>query len=244
MAQLQDLHPAEPEFDEAEGQEAIETELRNYQTNFADLAPEPTAGADVDYYRNIARRLPKFSAPGPSGWTYELIRLGLDSEVSGPCFAKVLAILFQRLWAGQPPAGASMWTTKRLIALTKAAAAGKASSVRPIACADALYRFAMKELLHKAGDVDALLPRWQLGVKVRDGVGSAVHLLRERLEDDYYVLAVDYSNAFNTVSRRCIIKELTRLARTQTPGTKVGDVNHWQYPAARKLLGAVRFAYG
>lgn len=210
LRRLQDLHPDEPQVPPRVG----------------GFPAAPSVPADAEEWQKAARRLPRYSAPGPSGWTYELLRACI--EEAGEPFIQALRVLFAGWWHGNGILR-SWWLACRLIALDKGKGDG---SVRPIACADAVYRYAMRTLLARV-DVDSIVPRWQLGVGVSGGVDAVVHALRQRLRLGWRVVELDFKNAFNCLSRRRMIAALERLARGPEGS-----------PAAKSLVRAARYAYG
>ena len=190
LVKLQGLHPAEPALPARAGA--------------APAAPTVPSSDDAATWKRWAKALPAYSAPGPSGWTYELICAGL--EVVPEQFRSVLVTLFTGFWNGTAPLR-DWWLAARLIALDKGNA-----KVRPIACGDALYRFSLRALLLQVNP-DAMLPSWQLGVKVKGGIDAVVHLLRRRLKQGWAIVELDITNAFNTISRHRLVSCLEDMAR-------------------------------
>ena len=185
--------------------------------------PPPVHGAlphapilEEDSLMRVLSKLPRFSAPGPSGWTYEMIKLicgvehsfmdddvrGVDADTQDSRAALVL--LCTGMWRGELPLQ-KWWCACRAIALDKGE--GK---VRPIAIADAIYRIASRALLNCV-DLTEVLPEWQLGVKSRGGCEPAVHLMRRRLNDGFALQTTDIINAFNSASRRKLLEVLAGI---------------------------------
>jgi len=91
----------------------------------------------------------------------------------------------------------------RLIALEK-----EDGGIRPIAIGEALYRLVAKAILQALFHDNILLP-FQLGVKSPGGVEPAVFLLQQAIHSNLqhkfsHVTSLDFSNAFNSLSRRDI----------------------------------------
>lgn len=211
LGKLAALHPQEPVVNARVGE----------------MPAAPTAPSVTEEWERAARALPRYSAPGPSGWTYELIRMCIEDLGDG--FCRILKLLVDGWWRGDGLLR-DWWLAARLIALSKGG-----GGVRPIACADAFYRFAMRLLLERV-DVTSLLPSWQLGVRVKGGIEAVVHALRQRLRAGMRVVELDFSNAFNRMSRRRMLAALEKLAdRSSDESAKA---------SARLLVRAVRYAYG
>ncbi|MEO2237538.1 MAG: reverse transcriptase domain-containing protein, partial [Candidatus Poseidoniia archaeon] len=190
--------------------------------NGVQLAAPPKIGSGFSrttecssFYRTVLHDLPRFSAPGVSGWTYELVQL-CWSEVES--FPEALMMIVRGIVSGTMPLR-SWWLACRLIALDKGG--GK---VRPIAVSDCIYRLAARALMATL-DLEELIPSWQLGVKSRGGCEPAVHLIRARLAAGWKVVQIDWSNAFNSISRAALFDTLRGRS------------------AARKMMRMVRYAY-
>ena len=100
----------------------------------------------------------------------------------------------------------------RLIALAKGG-----DDIRPIAAGNIFRRLASKcacTLLQVR--VRSVLGSHQVGVACRGGAEQIVHTMRDKLaqhweSDDFTVLKVDFSNAFNSVSRQSLLDECSEL---------------------------------
>ena len=148
--------------------------------------------------KTVISALPLDSAPGPSGWTYAMVR---SAWALSSVFQRVLKSLCVRLLNGQDCGLREWFTMSRLIPLKKGS-----SGVRPIACGETFTRIAARWALTGVNLDEALLP-CQFGVGTRGGVEPMVWAIRNDIvqhggqDQDLGVLAVDFTNAFNSVSR-------------------------------------------
>ena len=125
-----------------------------------------------------------------------------------PLLKKVINILLK----GLAPIGIQDYVAgARLVALVKGDA-----DIRPIAVGNIFRRLASKcacVLLHAR--VRSVLGSLQVGVACRGGAEQIVHSMRDSLHqhwesDDFTVLKVDFSNAFNSISRQHLLNECAR----------------------------------
>ena len=147
----------------------------------------------------LAASLPAHRAAGPSGMTYEMLRqlLGRDAYAFTLFTAVVRLLMVGR---GGP---APILMASRAIALRKGQAA-----VRPIAIGEVIMRLVGLAMTRLAMPtlVKVLAPH-QVGVGLRGGtevVGWASQLARL---SGHCIMSVDARNAFNSVSRRQILRE-------------------------------------
>lgn len=163
----------------------------------------PLQDAQMSRY---VRGLPGSVAAGPSGWTYEMVQDACGNDV---CRRALLALLYDTAAGLLPRPIAILLLAARLFA------AGKpGGGVRPVAAGEAFYRISASFVLHsrgfRAAAREALLPV-QLGVAVPGGGCTAAHLLQAAVEDERLerlMIAVDYRNAFNSVSRAAMLTAL------------------------------------
>jgi len=155
------------------------------------------------------KQLPKCSAPGPSGWTYEAIR---DVIANATCKDAIVALINDIVTATIPQRAATILISATLVPIAKGQHAD--SGIRPVAIGEAFYRIATGCLLQEPGIAEAIrkiLCPLQLGSAVPGGCEAAVHLLQAAAEDESNkrgILLVDLVNAFNVSSRQ---KMLVRL---------------------------------
>ena len=142
--------------------------------------------------------LPPHRAAGPSGMTYEMLRqlLGRDAHAFALFAAIVRLILAGR---GGP---ASMLMASRLIALHK-----KGSEVRPIAVGETIMRICGLVATRSCEQalVQALRPE-QVGVALPGGTEIAAWTAQAARLSGLPILSVDAKNAFNSVSRREVLR--------------------------------------
>jgi hypothetical protein len=158
--------------------------------------------------RLICRQVANGSAPGPSGWTGELLRtVALHKACVPGLTAMIEAILNEEINSVRARA---LLLSSRLVLVGKK---GQDGGVRPIAMGEGLYKTAcmyarsvsMGPAL--AGEMDDGI---QFGVAKRGGCDSAVLCIQSELDNDRHSIAVlaDVRNAFNTRDRADIADEL------------------------------------
>ena len=182
VQQLKDLHP-------------LPQDLSNPFPGQSPSAPPNLFSTPVI---DTLKELPRDSSGGPSGWTYCLMQ---DSAADVPEFLAVLERLCQALVKGTHAPLREWLCASRLYAVAK-----KQGGVRPIACGEAFLRLACRWAL-KAVNCDAVLLPEQFGVGSPGGVEPVVWAVNDAIRNDpAAVLSIDFSNAFNTVSRHRIAK--------------------------------------
>ena len=167
-------------------------------------SPLVTVDADEGLVK-IIRHMVNGSAPGPSGWTAEMVRVLTEDE---DCFTG-LAMLLQDITNGTLPDSIKPFLLpSNLIGLDK----NSGASVRPIAIGEIFYRIAAyRGQLYVQQAAKDLLQPIQLGVGVSGGCESIVHNLQHALEQTDQPLAalpIDFKNAFNSVSRKTMLETL------------------------------------
>jgi hypothetical protein len=164
------------------------------------------------------------SAGGPSGWTFEHLRILSGSSEAEDLLADLVILLAR----GQVPAAArGLYTSSRLIPLDKRRPDGS-RDVRPVAVGEVFLRLAGRALcLATRGDFARLLLPHQFGVGVSCGAESVVRVIQRalHLRRGWVVLALDLRNAFNEVERRAVFEGVERAGLTH-------------------LLPYLQFAYG
>ena len=168
------------------------------------------------------------SAPAYSGWTGELLRALIDDE---DCLSGITALVDDIL-------NGRLSNLERDYILTGTLIAGKKNngdSVRPIAMGEAFYKLAGHYGLYLVNPkLIALLEPVQLAHSP-GGPERAVHLLQSRLElgpRDSILLKVDFTNAFNTLHRSLILREL--YARKDL--SPIWRLASWVYGSPSTLL--------
>lgn len=178
-------------------------------------SPPPVA-VTADCLRAVLDNLPRGSAPGPSGWTYEMIRSALLHDATA--FDGGLWLINAQL-AGTLPHCANLLAS-RLIPIAKHTAeellllpADAIPDVRPIAIGEVWHRLAGLCLLASLPEVGPSLQPHQLGVGVRGGAQIVGHAVRAgAAAADTVTLQVDIKNAFNSVSREAVLQQVFERA--------------------------------
>jgi hypothetical protein len=204
MVQLAALHPTAPM------PEARATTVVPLQISRASL-------------RTVIASLPKGSAPGPSGWTFEHIQAVAQGSAQG--MDAVLALVNSML-AGELPDWPDL-KSSRLVPLDKGG--GK---VRPIAVGEVWDHLAAKCAMAECSAVCRQLAPLQLGVGTPGGaqcVGLAVQAGLQA-HPDKVTLQLDCKNAFNTVSREHMLAAVTQEAPQLLP------LAQWLYCKPSALL--------
>ena len=150
----------------------------------------------------------KSSAPGRSGLRADHLMQLLAVPIPDlkANVAKVMTIYIQ----GKAPAAlAPLFASAPLIPLMK-----KDDSIRPIAIGETLRRLGSKILFRRSlNKATAHLSPFQLGVGISNGIEAIIHGLNRLLNDDHLpreavFLMIDFSNAFNNISRQSILDNL------------------------------------
>jgi hypothetical protein len=155
--------------------------------------------------KQVLKRLPRGSAPGPSGWTYEHIQAvtsgteqGMDATLNF-----VNAVL-----AGDIPEWEEQ-RASRLIPLRK-----KCNGVRPIAIGEVWARLVSRCAMAACPCIGPKLAPLQVGVGVKGGSQVLGHAIRADIlaHPEDVTLQLDFKNAFNTLSREAMLKAVADRA--------------------------------
>ena len=175
------------------------------------LAAFPAAGrspapeTDAEALRAAAHSMKPGTSPGLSGWTVSLIRSALGADGMVSYLLRQLTAM-KRNEAG----GWRLYCASRLTALSK-----PGGGVRPIAVGEVPYRLLMRTALYTYGERvrSGLLPT-QYGVGTPGGTEPVIraveHVYQGELQHYQQVTALDFSNAYNTLRRRCIGEAMRR----------------------------------
>jgi Reverse transcriptase (RNA-dependent DNA polymerase) len=178
----------------------------------------------IEIFTDALRKLPKGSAPGPSGWTYEHIKAATDTDVH----ARIAALsLINAIISGNLPHLPEVLDST-LIALQKPGANG---GVRPIAIGEVWLRLAgLCAMASCPGAGQALAPL-QLGVGVRGGSQIIGHALSSGIsaDPDCVTVQLDYRNAFNSLSRTHMLEAIGKHQPSLLPFAQ------WSYCRASRL---------
>ena len=157
-------------------------------------------------FARTVRRLPRFSAHGLDLSRFEHVRDLQRHDAGG--FAAFFT-LAQRLVAGGAgcsPALRAVLGAARLVAFAK-----PAGGVRPIAVGSVWRRVVARAVAaqRRSRWAEGLRPV-QFGVGVRGGTEAMVHGVRSLLQEhpDWYVVATDCRNAYNSVSRGGVLRAM------------------------------------
>ena len=171
-----------------------------------DLPVAPAVEASV--VATALRSFPSATAPGCSGLRVQHIREAMPAGVGNGLLDQLVAVVNLLVQGRACPAVAPFLAGANLVALPK-----PSGGVRPIAIGEVLRRLTGKCVMQLVHD-DARAHFWpaQAGVAVKAGVESAVHTLRAWMGRhatavDRVVVKLDFSNAFNTVSREVVLKQ-------------------------------------
>jgi len=147
-------------------------------------------------------------APGPSGWTWEL--LAPLAKADAPLTERVLDCLVTRFLAADcAELLRERLTSSRLILLSKKGAPANANP-RPVAIGELFLRLASHACM--PDNPQALLEPTQVGVGTPGGVEKVIHWARDAHENGQILLTLDMRNAFNTVKRAAMAARLSELA--------------------------------
>ena len=160
-----------------------------------------------------ARSFPTGSAPGPSGLRPSHLKeaVGCPSPDQANRFLTCLTRFVNLLTAGRTPS----FITPHLCGATLLAVRKKNGGHRPIAVGKVLRRLVSKCLAtHTRQLALSFLSPLQLGVGVRGGCEAIVHAVTQALfpspDNDHWTLLLDFSNAFNSISREAMFVEIRR----------------------------------
>ena len=164
---------------------------------------------DVDSLQRYIYSRQRFTAGGPSGWTFECMR---DlHECEDTALAALLPIV-QDICSFRDitEVTRTRLTDCRLIALQKAG-----GGIRPIAIGETLYRLAAGVLAQAmSNEVSAFLGPLQFGAPTRRGGVEALSLVIQTFlaeNPDACVISTDVANAFNTVSRLSMLNTISAI---------------------------------
>ena len=157
----------------------------------------------------------KRSAPGPDGWSHQLL---LELVIDSVDLQLLIADLLRCIQEGAiPPLISRFLASAELVALVKDTEDD--TKLRPLAISSAFRRMASSWALstHSAAAEEAVGPQ-QLGL-TRDGREIGIQNIRRAYENDptYIVAAIDVKNAFNTVRRSAMLRQChARISQLST----------------------------
>ena len=162
---------------------------------------------DGERLHGIIKRMATGAAPGPTGWTAELLlTLWEDSSCAEGLHAIISDICNARL----PDSARKLLLSSRLLAIPKSG-----GGLRPISIGEILYRVSSSYLMDFiSSSFPSLFPCIQKGVGARGGADRARHAVQLALEllkpkcKNLILLSIDIKNAFNTLDRRAIAQAI------------------------------------
>ena len=177
--------------------------------------PLPTLTAPaiitMDILTDVLSKLPKGSAPGPSGWTYEHVKVAMHGVDSARCAG--LRVINAIVSGGLPHVPELLEST--LIAIDKPNGPG----VRPIAIGEVWYRIVGLCAMAACPDAGRSLAPLQMGVGVKGGSQIIGHAIRAGIvaNPDVVTVQLDYRNAFNSLSRTAMLAAIAKRQPTLLP---------------------------
>lgn len=190
VAQLQELHPR------------AEAPLPVHPPPLSQHLRMPV---DVDLLASVVKALPRLASAGPSGMCFEHIRAAvIGNERALPALRQ----LVNAALTGHLTGKASTLLASCLVALPK-----PGGGVRPLAVGEVLCRVISICAVRLAKQAPAALAPIQLGVGVPGAIETALHSVRAamRQHPDWLVVTLDWRNAFNSVSRRAVLRSVAHV---------------------------------
>ena len=157
-------------------------------------SPGPTVALQVtkEQLKQVIKRLPKGSAPGPSGWTFEYIQTVALATENG---MNATHRFINSVLAGNMPDWPE-FRASRLIPLTK-----PGGGIRPIAVGEVWARLASMRALVCSGNTGPGLAPLQVGVGIMGGAQCLRHAMKAGVlsQPEHVTVQLDAKNAFNTL---------------------------------------------
>ena len=179
---------------------------------------------DTDFVRKAVMSFADSSAAGPSSFAPAHLKEALlcgSSLGERACLLALLRLVNKAASGCLPTSLAAYFTGANLTPLVK-----KDNGVRPVACGELLCRLVEVCVLRKAlPDVLPKLSPIQAGVSIRDAtthiaLGAAHFLPSVAARKGLGFLQIDLVNAFNSVSRDAILRQVQKLAPSIYPWAK------------------------
>jgi hypothetical protein len=184
------------------------------------------AVATLDMLVDVMTALPKGTSPGPSGWTYEMIKAA--TETANSAMGNVLAFVNVIISGTLPHVPALLDCT--LLGFEKPGGNG----LRPIAIGETWLRLAGLCAMAACPGVGVGLAPLQLGVGIKGGSQILGHAIRTGTAADPECVTVqlDFRNAYNTLDRGAMLEAVKRLAPSLLPFAV------WEYRQHSRLFAA------
>lgn len=169
----------------------------------------------LDLLARALRNMDRSAAAGPTGWSRRLC----PQSGSLPKLTNLMAVVGLLGMGLLPLTGEALQFLGggSIVPLTKRDAEGKNVGVRPIVLGEFLLKWAGKALMiqHESAITRILLPADQHGVGIKGGQEHIVHAIKAYRElaslageTDTALLQVDFTNAYNTISRSLVRRAL------------------------------------
>ena len=168
-----------------------------------DAAPAVPLALDRTALLANLPRARRGAAPGPSGYTAEILRLVLDEEDASQLFFEVASLLAR---AHVPESAVAGLALGRLVALSK-----PGGGTRGLVVGDFLRRLVARTIAQQfAADFEAACNPHQYALSTRAGAEALVHTLQARTQADpsLTLLSVDAAAAYDLVSREAMLTSL------------------------------------
>ena len=156
-------------------------------------------------------RKPK-TASGQNGYSFDQLKGAIkeNQDIHGVECLTVMTKIINLIHSSEqfPPQVESFFTDGRLFAKDKGN-----GGVRPIAISDSFMRLAGSTALNVTKEnIKNYLEPTQLAVGSQSGTETIIHQTRQLMKDGHFILQIDLTNAFNSVSRCAIQEELIKHA--------------------------------
>jgi hypothetical protein len=148
------------------------------------------------------------AAPGPSGWTRELL-IQVFSNLSSDAQREFCAMIMDIMMGNVGEVTRQILMACNLIPITKP----EQLSLRPIALGDAVYKLACElfwTYVMNKNEVERHFGGVQLGVLAKCGAERMFYRIVQQSQLGRTVTAIDCVNAFNTLHREAILRALIR----------------------------------
>ena len=182
----------------------------------ADQTPQHLTTSEEDVLQAV-RSFPKSSAGGPDGLRPQHLKDMLADQTSYHVLLPTLVSFVQLVLEGRtPPSIRPFFFGANLTALHK-----KDGGIRPIAVSCTLRRLVAKIAASKVKEeLASLLAPRQLGFGIKGGAEAAVHAARmyvSDLDDNHWIVKLDFRNAFNSLRRDKMLLAVRELAPALYP---------------------------
>ena len=177
------------------------------------------------------RDLPKGSANGASGWSYNVIhQLYANPNEEAAHHLSILSLFLSSLANGK--LSNHLWTTSRAVLIPKP----EAGKFRPIGIGEAWYRLLGRCILKDVGaEVGQQLKPIQMGCGVSGGSEIAARMAQVFLDAHpcHILIKTDFKNAFNLTPRRLMLEGLERYCPRLVPWFR------WAYGGSSPLVDSL-----